>query len=319
LVTSIPDISLLTGLQKKILFFIVEDCIYRGQLISGCITNEALREITKTTANTVKTAVQRLIKKGFIKRNPDKNGKRGKGGFSSFIITKDVRDGVIIEKRAPRISNQLVTQLVTPNSNQLVTNKESNREPNTLSSSLNIKNTTTELSKEWQDINIEPLKEIGFTENRLWKLKNHGIDRKALQASIDHFAFDLKHNNKAASIKKTPIEFFMGIMLHDGYYTPPANYESPQEKARRLYIEHEEAKSKETAAMIERLLNVEFEKWYEGLSDEQKNEILPDSLRHAKERKFGREYLKNHFKENIWQDSFQKLEANGYNLALSVS
>ena len=40
LVTVQSIVSKINGHQRKILFYIVEDCIYRGKLISGFITNE---------------------------------------------------------------------------------------------------------------------------------------------------------------------------------------------------------------------------------------------------------------------------------------
>ncbi|MCE3239020.1 MAG: hypothetical protein K0R24_2001 [Gammaproteobacteria bacterium] len=115
LVTTESIVSKISGHQRKILFYIVEDCIYRGKLISGFITNEILRSITNTTSHTVKTAIQRLIKKGLLKRE---TGQRGQGGFSSFSITQDIREAILKEKRNPSISNQLVSELVTAISNQ---------------------------------------------------------------------------------------------------------------------------------------------------------------------------------------------------------
>lgn len=96
LVTTNDLVSKTNGIQRKILFCIVDDCVFRGRLVSGFISNEMLREITKTTAKTVKTATQRLVKKGLIKRE---KGKCGKGGFCSFVVTENVRDMVLKEKR----------------------------------------------------------------------------------------------------------------------------------------------------------------------------------------------------------------------------
>lgn len=222
-------IKRLYGLQRKILFYIVDHCVSEGHLISGAITNEALREITKTDADTIKTAVQRLIHKGLIQRI---EGKRGKGGFASFGINKDIRSAVLDEKRNRDNSNQIGTLQVTDISNQLVTNKVSNKEPTVPSSSSNIYNkntTTTELPPEWQEIDLSELhtRNIRLGVNHIiqyWdSLKNYSA--LEFQDSINGFIFDI--DNGFFKIKTSPLNFLSGIFRDGKLYTPSANYKSP--------------------------------------------------------------------------------------------
>lgn len=222
----------LCGLQKKILFYVVEQCVNDGHLTSGPITNETFREVANAGAHTVKTAVQRLIHKGLLQRG---EGKRGNGGFASFSINKDIRQAVIEQGKQEGISNQLVTPLVTDISNPLVTNKVSHREPTPSSSSSNLNNntntTTTELPPEWEEIDLSELhkRNIRFTQNhiiQLWPfLKNHSAFD--FQESIDGFVYDLEHGHKTA--KNGPLNLFIGAIRGAGVYTS-AHYVSPRQQ-----------------------------------------------------------------------------------------
>lgn len=108
---------------------------------------------------------------------------------------------------------------------------------------------------EWQNIDIEPLSKIGFTTIHLSQIaEQNKLQPQAVQDSIYAFAFDLQENNKAKSIKGDPINYFMGILRNGRVYTFPSNYESPQDKAMRLYTEQKEAIAQKKKALEKNLL-----------------------------------------------------------------
>ncbi len=302
---TLTSIKRLYGLQRKILFYVVNHCCMRGQLSSGEITNESLRLLAKTNANTIKTAVQRLISKGLLKRE---FGKRGVGGFCSFIINESVRNAVLEEKKRLIISNQLDTVLVTDISNQLDTNRESHKEPNTSSSSSNIyiKTTTTgepEIEQnlanqeEWKKIDINPLVEIGFSKAHLLQIaKQNLIEPTVVQESIYAFSFDLKNNGKAKLLKKSPIDFFMGILRNGSVYAPPSNYKPPKEIALEAFIQ----KQNHIQELEEKAIKLGFENWVSKITPDEKNTIVPEETRKTGISALINQTLRTHFRENIW-------------------
>ncbi len=274
LVTIQSIVSKISGHQRKILFYIVEDCIYRGKLTSGFITNEILRNITNTTSHTVKTAIQRLIKKGLLKRE---TGQRGQGGFSSFAITQELREAILKEKRNPSISNQLVSGLVTSISNQLVTNKEADRESTVSSSSssfLKLKETTTMLDDAW-NFDITSYALVGFSQTQIKQLAAlNNISAFDVEQSLIEFSYDLE-NNKLPPIKTSKLNFLMGI-LRTGHSYISESYRNEQEKTIKLMAERIEKRKKS-------VLEEKFVIWEDSLSKEEKKEILHKILpRHLK-------------------------------------
>lgn len=94
----------LSGLQRKLLFYIVENCKARSSLHTTPITNENLRNLLDTDKNSVKTTVHRLAQKTVIDRQQEK---RGKGGFYIFIVSKEIIEAVIELKWELNFSKQL--------------------------------------------------------------------------------------------------------------------------------------------------------------------------------------------------------------------
>ncbi|MBL0942300.1 MAG: hypothetical protein IBJ00_06230, partial [Alphaproteobacteria bacterium] len=178
----------LCGHQRKLLFYIVNQCVLRGQLSSGPITTEALAEVIGAHGMTVKTSIQRLIGKGFFVRD---NGKVGRGGFSNFLISEALRNAVMEELQQLNFGKQIGNNWITK------------QETSPLCSSSNLNNTTTtdpvqniELPEDWESINVEPLDFIKFNRNHLIQLFKTGkLTSEIVQNSIEAFAFDLEYNN----------------------------------------------------------------------------------------------------------------------------
>jgi hypothetical protein len=294
---AIQEVQRVFGLQRKILFYIVEDCILRGELSTSPITSESLKNLTNTDTDTVKTATQRLINKKLMQRG---YGKKGKGGFAIFHITEQIRTAVIAAQKQE-----------LPNQN-LVTNWVSKKEPMSTYSSSNINTTTTNethnskltaLPKDntWDNINLEPLNKIGFTRSHLRQIiMDDKLPIDMVQESIDAFAFDLEKNNKEKSLKSNPLNYFMGILRSGKPYAPPVNYESPRDIALRVYLERKKELEQKRQAMEDDLFQIAFKEWELRLNVEEKEFILPVNVRNSRLASDKIASLRLHFKEQIW-------------------
>lgn len=282
----------LVGLQKKILFFIVDDCVFRNQLYTGPIPTDALKQVTSADTDTLKTAVQRLINKKIINRE---KGKKGIGGFAIFSISEQIRSAVLEEQR--EVGNQIA----------LVTNWESKKEPNSTISRSSYINTTTNESQKlkddspWSNLDIQPLASIGFTQSHLRQIiLDDKLSAEIVQDSINFFAFDLEQNNKEKNLKTGPLNYFMGILRSGKPYAPPANYESPQDKEMRIYLERKKEIEQRRKTMKEELFQFSFNDWEAALSDQDKEAIFPSNIRNSKFAAEKKAFLRTHFKDIIW-------------------
>jgi hypothetical protein len=152
----------------------------------------------------------------------------------------------------------------------------------------------------WQSIDWSSLSEVRFGLAQVAQLSRAGLlTPEELQDSIDAFAFDLTENQKANSISGVPLNYFMGI-LRKGPYAAPANYESPQDRQRRLYLEAKEKQRRRGQDLEARLEAVEFEDWAEKLSVEQRAELVPPTDFAKPGSMAHRTLLRDYFRETVW-------------------
>jgi hypothetical protein len=130
-----------------------------------------------------------------------------------------------------------------------------------------------------------------------------------LQDSIYAFAFDLAENGKAKTITGVPLNYFMGI-LRRGPYAAPSNYESPDVRQKRLYLESKEQQRKKCQDLAERLETIEFEEWLENLSLEQRAQLVPPK-EFAKPGGTAHNYqMREYFREQVWPERREKALGN---------
>ena len=191
-------------------------------------------------------------------------------------------------------------------------------EPSTSSSSssLNIdlkKLTNTRTSEasealppEWTNVDISPLLPIRFGRTQLMQLVQLGkLEAVEVQDSIYAFAFDLEVNEKAKEINGAALNYFMGI-LRKGPYVAAVNYEPPDVRQRRLYVEAKERERKAREELNVRLESVEFDSWVARLSQEERVRIVPSSD-FAKPGSQGHNVqLKEYFRESVWPELREK-------------
>lgn len=257
-------IQRVSGLQRKILFHIVGDCILNGSLSTSPISTESLKQLTNTDKDTIKTATQRLINKNLISRG---YGKKGKGGFAIFCITEEIRNAVIDAQRRGNDHSELVTNWI------------SNKEPlSTYSSNINNYITTTSLPEEWKKINFESLEHIGFSETQLRQLFDSNMTSPDIvQDSINRFAYSLQYSDKAKAYSD-PLNVLMGV-LRKGQRWNEANYVEPKELALRQMVEEARKRKEQQDVLVKELIELEFPEWRRNLTDEQVNQIVPADVR----------------------------------------
>lgn len=259
----------------------------------------------------------RLQKKGLLVRNP---GKTGRGGWSSYELSNALYKELMQQDNFGFLEDQTGNKQVTnehQTGNKQVSQQVSQQVTRTLSSgginTIDLKTTTTnsnparELTEVWREIEYSLLANIGFTQTHLLQLsKLESIEPNIVQDSIYHFAFDLKHNNKAPTIKGDPLNYFMGIVSKRGAYTAPSNYIDPVLEVMNSYHKTKEHSEKQKAEIEQKVQEIEFRTWHDNLTDSEILALTPDEITNgpgmaASTRQILKtQFLKKHYRETLW-------------------
>ena len=291
-------IQRLSGVQKNVFLFLINRQI-EGSIV---VTTEELKQGINSHIETTRNAILRLINKGLIIRG---KSKEGRGGFLVLIIPKKVKN----EFEKHFLNQEKVDSKLVANYEQTSSNSPS------VSSSIYINKTTTTISdsvreivdnfsfpNEWEEIDIEPLAFIKFTKAHLDQIYKAGkISPDMLQTSIHSFAFDLQVNDKAKSLKLSPINVFMGMMKKGNPYLPPENYESPEEQVMKAYNEAMKKKAERVRKLEEECKALSLQEWRDGLSEDEQKAIVPEKYHAESERKIFDSLIFSHFEKEVWQ------------------
>ncbi len=304
------SIRKLSGIQRKIFFYVIDLCSSRGQLQSNPILTNDLAEIADCSFGSAKTSLIRLINKNLLIR---KKGKASKGGHIILAITKEIQTAAL---QAQRFNLNKYKELYTGNRIDNILGNVSNNiidnNPLTSSSNIYINTTThvdTELPEDWFEINIEPLSEINFTIKQLKQLFKLKITTpEIVQESINHFAFGLKNNLKFKNYND-PLNVLMGV-LRKGDVWIEANYESPQVIAQRKIIEQRKIEQAIKKQLEENAFKLGLADWRQSLSTEELErisakkvgDVTPESIRISK---YFREYVWDGVKKNYLLDGIE--------------
>ena len=285
----------LTGVQRNLILFVFNQCKKTLSKTTEPLTIEYLSEQLNCPKKTVKTSSYRLEKRGLLHRVEYRDGRRG---WTRYELPIEVYNDVMQTETSFKVtSNWLQTDFkVASELTSELTSKPS-------SSSSDINTTTTELSNEWKKIDISLLESIGLNFSHLTQLQRSEItSTEIVQDSINHFAYDLIHNNKSKEIKTTPIGYFMGIMKRAGLYTAPENYESEKDRTLRIYMETKKRQQEKQAAIEAELIDLSYNEWNFGLTEDEKKSLLPDHILNSKLDGPKIAALKTYFKKNIWPE-----------------
>jgi hypothetical protein len=301
--------SSLVGLQRKIILLVYSSSKFSRSRISEPLTLEHIAKILEIRDGSVKKSIQRLKQKGVLKTAEIKIGR---AGWAKYEMPDPVFQEILhqeTEDKRETIGGQT--------GDKRGTKWGTKRETSSLSSSsyLDLNKTTTTENAEfektsdfisdpvWSQIDLDPLKEIGFNTLHVAQVQKQGLHSpKTLQDSIYAFKFDLNANGRGSKISGEPLNFFMGI-LRKGPYAPPQNYESPEDRQLREYLEAKEKLLEKRRENLNRVKELEFEEWLDPLSKSEKETLAPmGTNEHLK-----RSQLRNHFDEHIWEEKKKEI------------
>ena len=313
--TFINIIKSLSGLQEKLFYLILEYCNLNNDTQTGRLKTAKLASLIGCSYRCIKTIMERVTKKNIIKRL---KGKSSIAGFVQFEMLKEVKtigNKLLFQKRnIDKEFNNFITIIRQHIGQQLDNSIYSS------SSYININTTTTDvfenfksngLDGEWLNIDIEPLSNIGFTKTHLTQIVSQNLlPAELVQNSIYAFAFDLQENDKAKNINGDPINYFMGILRKGKPYAPTSNYESPQDKAMRLYKEKMKEVEQRRVTTEKEAISLAYSDWFSQLTSSQKLEFLPESIRrnaNPEKNKMLDGSARNHFEVEIWPNLKKKI------------
>ncbi len=317
------SLTTLVGIQRSIIvFFYFLTKIHVGQSTPS-LTLDYISNSLKIGKNVIKITIIRLQKKGLLIRN---SGKTGRGGWSSYELSNALYKELMQQDNFGFLEDKTGIKQVTnehQTGNKQVSQQVSQQVTSTLSSgsSIDLKTTTTnsnparELPEGWRAIEHSFLAHIGFTQTHLLQLsKLESLEPSIVQDSIYHFAFDLKHNNKASSITKgDPLNYFMGIVSKRGAYTAPSNYIDPILEVMNSYHKTKEQSEKQKTEIEQKVQEIEFRTWHDSLSDNEILELLPEEILKAAgvpasvRLTLKINHLKKHYRETVWPERRRQL------------
>ena len=172
----IAIIKTLSGLQEKFFYLVLEHCNLNSDIQTGQLKTVKLASFIGCDYRSVKTTIERVVKKSLIKRL---KGKGSVAGFVQFEMLKEIKiigNRLMLQKR--NIDNEFDAFISAIR--QQIRQQSDNRSDNNLtSSSIYIKTTTTGEAEnllsggseeEWLEVDLEPLEKIGFTRTHLFQI-----------------------------------------------------------------------------------------------------------------------------------------------------
>jgi hypothetical protein len=286
----IEALKLLFGNSKKIISFFIAECIKNKSNSTALLNNSYISQSTGIKIGSIRNTINRLIKKGILQKSSLKKG--GAGAPSRYSIPINIYNHIGSDL------NKDFTYGIAHNNEYQDLNK-------------------TELSNLWSQIKFDDLKDYGFSDNHINQIAKLGvISPDDLQESIDYFVFDLLKNNKASEIKKSPVEFFMGIMRGQGFYTAPKNFESLKDRALRLKTEQAKQQQEKRLKMESELIGIEFNKWHSNLTDIEIDKLIPARIKNTNVAKEAQiiSFLRGYFKDKCWSTIQQEKYSDCFEL-----
>lgn len=288
----IKQILDLTGPQKIIFESALQNYIENNQPIS--FSKTTLQLLTSNTFDNNKTAIKRLVKKGFVERV---GGVRGRGGTTILAIGEVVRP---IALKALQNLEQL----------KLGDAKGDKKEDsNSYISSSNINTITTDLEDPWKQIDCTPLSDIGLNYSHIKQLSHvSSLTPELVQESIHHFAYGLEHNPKAKEYAR-PINVFMGV-LRKGNTWIENGYKSAKEIALEEQLKRRKAERERLQKLEQALQDEEFEDWFRTQNKDEINKQFASSTKNLSSElrnQIAKEKAKQHWIETVWEQKKQEL------------
>lgn len=292
--------SSISGIQRNLILAIYDECKKNRSTITNPVSLEYLASSVASSKNTVKVTLKRLEKKNLIIRH---GYKEGRGGWTKYGLPNHIYQELLQYESIKLGTEQSTNRVQTEHKPSTEQGTQQGTSLPSSSSNINITTTTETIAQQEYppcEIDIESLTSIGFTENHLTQLTKLGIHSdETIQDAIYAFSYDLQ---KKAVNPKNPLNMFMSIMKKDIYAPVSVDYENPQVKARRLYLEKRRKIEEQKSKVEEELSKEHFSIWRENLSEDDKNKLLSEDAKNSTIKSFKIAELSAYHKEHVWPD-----------------
>jgi hypothetical protein len=299
------SISSLVGLQRNTLLYCYDSCKKTRSKRTEPLVLSNISSSLQSSICSIKKSIQRLEEKIFLIRVLFKNGRSGWTVYElpdwiyQDLLQMETEDKLRTNWRQSRdkLGTEVGTEVKTTSSSSSSNYVLEDFKTTTTGETKTVGYAVLQLRKEWLEIDFSSLAEIHFSVTQLSQIAQLGkLTPTEVQDSIDAFAFDLKKNQRTNGLKTSPLNFFMGILRRGMPYTPPENYESPQDEARRKYLESKRAQLSRRQAMEKEIVELEFQEWKGTLSVTQRKALAPHAKIEGSEMQTStlREYFLSH-------------------------
>lgn len=288
-------ISSLYGHERNLLFFVFAKCKNSGALVTDPISNIQLREsLNIRSSSTIKTVIDRVIKKGFLTKKP---GKTGRGGWMIFEMQKSTFQDLLLGEMDYK---QFTISLQTDHKQS--TKQTTEQTTTALDSKLdNINNTNLTNTDAWSPTITEHVEKYGINDGVIKRARKISPKLEIDQACTVIEKFRVLMERPGSNNIKNNIGYFISLTQKAASGEEVLPEIEPE--AKRLMKElgakaAEELKQMEEAA--ENVLEIKFRKWMDSLSSAEKLKIVPSSTLVKEGSHPHTQQFKTHYRENLW-------------------
>ena len=315
----------LGGKQRKLLFYIYTLCKTNGTKITPPLCRETICENTVIKKGTIKTALNRLIKKHFLLIDKSKTGR---SGWIIFRIPDPIYQELFNNDVSLALNQTVLKQISNSTQTGLKQDSErySERYSNAPIVSSNINTTTTYIPESLRQIDYSPLSEIGFNEAHIIQIyREHtkspelALSTDIIQNSIYALAFDLKHNNAAENFKCSPAVVLTAMLKKGQPYSSktPEKVLTPREEAMQEYIIAQEKRDRKIQELENKTKEFELQEWLKSLPEQELAtfasqdccpEGMPEKVYQTSRRKKALAAAQEYFITVLWPQKLNELE-----------
>jgi DNA-binding MarR family transcriptional regulator len=315
----------LGGKQRKLLFYIYTLCKTNGTKITPPLCRETICENTVIKKGTIKTALNRLIKKHFLLIDKSKTGR---SGWIIFRIPDPIYQELFNNDVSLALNQTVLKQISNSTQTGLKQDSErySERYSNAPIVSSNINTTTTYIPESLRQIDYSPLSEIGFDEAHIIQIyREHtkspelALSTDIIQNSIYALAFDLKHNNVAENFKCSPAVVLTAMLKKGQPYSSktPEKVLTPREEAMQEYIIAQEKRDRKIQELENKTKEFELQEWLKSLPEQELAtfasqdccpEGMPEKVYQTSRRKKALAAAQEYFITVLWPQKLNELE-----------
>ena len=249
---------MLSGHSKAIILYLYKQCKINRKC-DVLVSSESIVTSTNIAIGSISTTLKRLKENGYIEILQVKSGA---GAWRLIRLNDSIYKEIL--------ANELPHNCHTHSDTNPPVVVSSNITTTTNSYIQSVDN----LPIDWQAINYEPVRGVGFSESTILQLYSaKRTTAKVVQESIDNFALNLQHNLTAY---KNPLGALISV-LSKGLSWNRNDATKPTAEPLNPVAEQEEAKQEAAAERerIEHIFHKEYCKWYDALSNDELKQLFP--------------------------------------------